>query len=620
LTRKSVGLALLVYTSGILAIFTILLFATEAATLSSIVIFGSAVIAGSAALSWYILRSIRQPFLGLARQTHSPSGEIFDEEVTSSNAKTHKQASSPDEIAASQSETWVAISHEERRATALLEHTVDAIVSIDVSGSILSANAATKSLFGYEIKDLIGKNVRMLAAGVDRQRHDHYIQHHLETGEKRIIGRPREVLGQRADGSSFPLDLSVAGVEVGGEKLFIGVMRDLTDRVALENQLQQAQKMEIVGQLTGGIAHDFNNLLAVVHGNLEMLGIDIAADAPLNREALLELCADGLYASRRGAELTRGLLAFSRKQNLKAESFDANESIDRMANLLRRTLGAGIDLKIIAKDGGWRAEADPSMLESALLNLAINASDAMGNVGMLTIETRDVVLDELYAVTHDKVEAGEYVLIVVSDNGPGMQEEVLERVLEPFFTTKEIGQGTGLGLSMVYGYAKQSRGHLSIYSEVDAGTAVKLYLPRSKKSSDENAKIKPAEINLAANEVILVVEDDEALRRTVTRMLKRYGYETIAVEDGPSALSVMKATEHIDLMLSDVILPGGMTGPEIIDAARDQHPDMKVLLMSGYTREAMLHRGEITEDIQLIQKPFSSQDLGLALREILEEG
>jgi len=239
---------------------------------------------------------------------------------------------------------------------------------------------------------------------------------------------------------------------------------------------------------------------------------------------------------------------------------------------------------------------------------------------MLTIETRDVVLDELYAVTHDKVEAGEYVLIVVSDNGPGMQEEVLERVLEPFFTTKEIGQGTGLGLSMVYGYAKQSRGHLSIYSEVDAGTAVKLYLPRSKKSSDENAKIKPAEINLAANEVILVVEDDEALRRTVTRMLKRYGYETIAVEDGPSALSVMKATEHIDLMLSDVILPGGMTGPEIIDAARDQHPDMKVLLMSGYTREAMLHRGEITEDIQLIQKPFSSQDLGLALREILEEG
>ena len=619
MTRKSVGLALLVYTSGILAIFTILLFATEAATLSSIVIFGSAVIAGSAALSWYILRSIRQPFLGLARQTHSPSGEIFDEEVTSSNAKTHKQASSPDEIAASQSETWVAISHEERRATALLEHTVDAIVSIDVSGSILSANAATKSLFGYEIKDLIGKNVRMLAAGVDRQRHDHYIQHHLETGEKRIIGRPREVLGQRADGSSFPLDLSVAGVEVGGEKLFIGVMRDLTDRVALENQLQQAQKMEIVGQLTGGIAHDFNNLLAVVHGNLEMLGIDIAADAPLNREALLELCADGLYASRRGAELTRGLLAFSRKQNLKAESFDANESIDRMANLLRRTLGAGIDLKIIAKDGGWRAEADPSMLESALLNLAINASDAMGNVGMLTIETRDVVLDELYAVTHDKVEAGEYVLIVVSDNGPGMQEEVLERVLEPFFTTKEIGQGTGLGLSMVYGYAKQSRGHLSIYSEVDAGTAVKLYLPRSKKSSDENAKIKPAEINLAANEVILVVEDDPVVRMITVAMLKSMNFNVQEAESGMAALEILDQDYDIKLMLTDIVMPGDMSGIELAAMVTLGYPHIKIIYASGYSPEITGDALSGEMDFPLLKKPYKKQDLAQVLSQALSD-
>lgn len=598
---KSVGLALLIYTSGILTIVTILLFATETATLSTIAVFASAVIAGSAALSWYILHTIRQPFLGPARQTH-------------------KQASSPDEIAAFQSETGKTISHEERRANALLEHTVDAIISIDVNGSILSANAATKSLFGYEIKDLIGKNVRMLADGEDRLRHDHYIRHHLETGEKRIIGRPREVLGRRRDGSSFPLDLSVAGVEVEGEKLFISVMRDLTDRVALEGQLRQAQKMEVVGQLTGGIAHDFNNLLAVVHGNLEMLRSDIASDASLNREPLLELCADGLRASERGSELTQGLLAFSRKQNLKPESLDVNEAIDRMVNLLRRTLGAGIDLKIIAKNGGWRVEADPYMLESAILNLAINASDAMGDVGMLTIETKDVVLDELYAATHNEVTAGDYVLIVVSDNGPGMPEEVLEHALEPFFTTKEIGQGTGLGLSMVYGYAKQTRGHLSIHSEVDAGTAVKLYLPRTKKASDENANLKPAEITLVANKVILVVEDDEALLRTITRMLKRYGYETITAADGPSALSVMKATEHIDLMLSDVILPGGMSGPEIIDAAGDQLPDMKFLLMSGYTREAILNRGEITEDIQLIQKPFSSQDLGLALQEILEEG
>lgn len=228
-----------------------------------------------------------------------------------------------------------------------------------------------------------------------------------------------------------------------------------------------------------------------------------------------------LHASERGANLTQGLLAFSRKQTLKPEPFDANETIDRIENLLRRTLGETVDLKIARKDGGWLAEADPAQLESAILNLAVNANDAMNNAGTLTIETSDTSLDEHYAATHEEVEPGDYVLIAVSDNGPGMSEEVLSRALEPFFTTKEVGEGTGLGLSMIYGYAKQSRGHLSIYSEVGVGSTVKLYLPRStavQNIPDSKAET-PASVD--GSEVILVVEDDEALRRTVTRILKR---------------------------------------------------------------------------------------------------
>lgn len=618
--RRPVRLALFGYAFGILATFAILLFLPDLTPFTSLAIFCGVLFAASASLSWYLFYTIHQPISDLINQSRETQGSLHKEESGAPAGDFQQLASAFDNISERLTNTQEILSREESRSRALLEHTVDAIVSIDINGSILSANTATSSLFGHDVNELIGKNVRTLAGGMDRLHHDHYIQHHLETGDKRIIGRPREVLGQRADGSTFPVDLSVARIEVEGETLFIGVMRDLTDRVALEDQLRQAQKMEAVGQLTGGIAHDFNNLLAVVHGNLEMLRSDLAGDGLLDRNDLIELCTESLHASERGAELTQGLLAFSRKQTLKPEPFDVNETLGRMGNLLRRTLGESIDLKLAPKDGGWAVEADPSRLESALINLAVNASDAMGNVGTLTIETSDAVLDEHYAATHEEVEAGDYVLIAVSDNGPGMSEDILGRVLEPFFTTKEVGEGTGLGLSMIYGYAKQSRGHLSIYSEVGVGTTVKLYLPRARVTEEQAAASKDAAANIDGSEIILVVEDDEALRRTVTRILKRSGYNVLVAEDGPSALSIMKATDHIDLMLSDVILPGGMTGPEIIDEAKDHQPHMKVLLMSGYTREAIMHRGDITEDVQLIHKPFSPQDLGVALREILGDG
>lgn len=615
--RRTVRFALAAYVSFILTVFAILLFGVRQAPFTSLAVFGCVLVAASLTLSWYVLYTFRQPVEELLERSRGLA-EV-GEQKKRGDGEFHHLASAFDEISGRLVDTRETLLKEESRTRALLEHTVDAIVSTDAGGAILTANAATKKLFGHDPDALIGMNVRTLAGGTDRLHHDQYIQSHLETGEKRIIGRPREVLGQRADGTTFPVDLSVARMQVEGEVIFIGVMRDLTDRVALEEQLRQAQKMEAVGQLTGGVAHDFNNLLAVVQGNLEMLRSDMQSDGPLNRENLLELCTESLHATRRGADLTQGLLAFSRKQTLKPELFDVNEAIDRMENLLRRTLGETIDLKIAKKEGGWQVKADPAQLESAILNLAVNANDAMGHVGTLTIETTDTTLDEHYAATHEEVEPGEYVLIAVSDNGPGISEAVLKRVLEPFFTTKEVGEGSGLGLSMIYGYAKQSRGHLSIYSEEGIGTTVKLYLPRSLSKNEARTEPERSDANVDGSEVILVVEDDEALRRTVMRILKRKGYEVLVAQDGPDALLQLDTADHIDLILSDVILPGGMNGPQLIAEAVKSHRDIKVLLMSGYTKEAIMHRGDISEDVRLIHKPFSPQDLGVALRDILGE-
>jgi PAS domain S-box-containing protein len=513
------------------------------------------------------------------------------------------------------------LNREEVRSEALLENAVDGIVSINARGKILSANAATGTLFGYSSGDLIGQNIKILAGGIDRPRHDAYLKHYILTGENHIIGRPREVLGQRADGSTFPVDLSVARMEMDGEALFIGVLRDITKRVALEDQLRHAQKLEAVGQLTGGIAHDFNNLLAIVQGNLSLLQMDLDDTGDFNKSEAINLCAEALEASLRGAELTKGLLAYSRKQKLNPKQFDANEAVEGMEGLLRRTIGEGIDLKIATKEGGWQVMADRPQLESAVLNMAVNARDALNHEGMLTLETSDVTLDEAYAASHEEVRAGDYVLIAVSDNGPGMSEDVLARALEPFFTTKEVGEGSGLGLSMIYGFAKQSEGHLSIYSEPGVGTTVKLYLPRSGGAEKETTLFDNTSgaAAMSGHERILVVEDDDALRRTVTRILERSGYDVVVAADGQEALQLLAQTPQLDLLLTDVVLPGGMNGPSLVEAAETNLGPIKVLYMSGYTKEAVMHRGQLSEDTHLIHKPFSPQDLGSAIRTVLEE-
>lgn len=400
----------------------------------------------------------------------------------------------------------------------------------------------------------------------------------------------------------------------------VGLAEDITERKLLADQLRQSQKMEAVGQLTGGVAHDFNNLLAIIEGNLSLLLGDVAAGAELGPEHVREFIEPALEAGRRGADLTHRLLAFSRKQALDPVALDIDAVIKGMENLLKRTLREDIDLSFRPGRADWLAEADRSELENVLLNLVINARDAMPGGGKLTIETAEVKLDDEYTSSHAEVVPGDYVMLAVSDTGTGMDADTLERVFEPFFTTKDTGQGTGLGLSMVYGFARQSRGHVVIYSEPGDGTTVKLYLPRAAAAEAAVHHIQRAhEFDSAAgDETILVVEDDAAVRRITTRILSRQGYTVLQAEDGKTALDILNGEHDICLLLTDVVLAGGMNGPELVKALPPREPMVKVLYMSGYTDNAVLQHGALAVGGDLIGKPFSSTGLGAKVREVLD--
>jgi PAS domain S-box-containing protein len=513
------------------------------------------------------------------------------------------------------------LSQEAYRSQAIVNHMVDGIVIIDSKGVILDVNPAVTRIFGYPPHQMIGKNVKMLASGRDRANHDTYLSNYLKTGKKKIMGNPRQVTGYRADTTKFPLDLAVTEMNVGGVRQFIGVLRDLTGQTALEDQLRHAQKMESVGQLTGGLAHDFNNLLAVIRGNLGLLRTDFETHTLDGvTEESRELCEGAIHAADKGAELTKSLLAFSRKQTLQPVIFDANEAVISMETLLKRTLEEDIDLEFNLKPTNWHVKADRAQLESAILNLAVNARDAMKKGGALTIETVDVTLDESFAASHDEVTAGDYVLVAVSDDGPGMTKDILAHVMEPFFTTKEIGQGSGLGLSMVFGFAKQSGGHLSIYSEIGKGTSVKLYLPRATGStSQDQPAAKPASTQAGGEETILVVEDDDDLRLTVKRILARRGYNVLIAGDGSQAIDTLSANgEAIELVLSDIILPGPLDGPHLADEIKQMGLNIPTLFMSGYTKSAIAHRGDLKGEFHLINKPFSPDELSEKVREVLD--
>jgi signal transduction histidine kinase len=382
-----------------------------------------------------------------------------------------------------------------------------------------------------------------------------------------------------------------------------------------EEALRQAQKMEAVGQLTGGIAHDFNNLLQVVLGNLEIIRRLVPADAGRVQRA----AEQAINGARQASSLTQRLLAFSRRQPLDPKPIDVNAVVVGMSDLLDRSLGETIAIEIVRGAGLWKVESDPNALESAILNLAVNARDAMPQGGRLTIETTNAHLDDTYAIAHAEVRAGQYVALSISDTGVGMDAETVSRAFEPFFTTKPVGKGTGLGLSQVYGFVKQSGGHVKIYSETGQGTTVKIYLPRLERSVDEPDTLSSTLVPEGTREeTILVVEDEESVRLYSVEALRELGYRVIEAPDGLAALQLLERQTRIDLLFTDVVLPGGMTGAQLAARARELYPALKVLFTTGYARNAIFHHGRLDKGVQLLTKPFSFAELAAKVRDVLD--
>jgi PAS domain S-box-containing protein len=384
------------------------------------------------------------------------------------------------------------------------------------------------------------------------------------------------------------------------------------ERRKTEALLHQSQKMEAVGKLTGGVAHDFNNLLQVIAGNLQLLQREVEGN-----ERAMNRVQTAARAVDRGAKLASQLLSFARRQPLQPLVVNLNRLVRGMDELLRRTLGEDVQLETSTAGGLWNTAIDPNQLENVVLNLAINARDAMENNGRLTIEVSNAVLDDRYCRMHPEVLPGQYVLLAVSDTGSGMTPEVMERAFEPFFTTKPEGRGTGLGLSMVYGFVKQSGGHIKLYSELGHGTTIKLYLPRAMEAESADAKVVTGPIE-GGTETILVVEDDAEVRATVVEMVSELGYRVLKAVDAQSALVVLQSGVPIELLFTDVVMPGPVRSPELARQAKALIPDIEVLFTSGYTENAIVHGGRLDPGVQLLSKPYSREDLARKLRQLLD--
>jgi PAS domain S-box-containing protein len=626
---------------------------------------------------------------------------------------------------------------EQRMVNAAIASAVNAIIIIERSGRIQQANPATEKLFGYPAAELLGKNVSMLMPEPYRSAHDRYLQNYLTSGERKIIGIGREVIGRRHDGTTFPMHLSVGEFEADGQRYFVGtvtdisaraaaeaesarqktffqaifdtcpdamiisdlnleitlcnpaalrtfdfggggltgrplktifatdadfaqavggqslavssqagrqitfvrnggtpfpgvaaiaeiiatdgsnlgcltVIRDVSRDIAQEQALRKVQRMDVLGQLTGGIAHDFNNLLTIISGNHELLEFEITDDY---QRDLLKRAND---AAMMGARLTDRLLTFARRRSLDAVVVNVNELLLGMMDLLRRTLGEVVSLSSSLAPDLWPVRSDISELENAVLNLALNARDAMPSGGRLILETKNISVDgELAAETG--LSPGAYIGVSVSDTGHGMSPETLSRVFEPFFTTKPAGKGTGLGLSVIYGLAKQSGGGVTVYSEVGRGTAVNLYLPRAlmreiNPSQDNDAASAEAS---GAGEIILVVEDQALVREVTMRRLEQLGYRVLQTNSAVAAIELLHTGAAVDLVFSDVVMPGGKTGFDLASWVREHRPALPVILTSGFAQEAAQSAAQPLEAWKILRKPYSRAELAAALRSAL---
>jgi signal transduction histidine kinase/CheY-like chemotaxis protein len=386
-----------------------------------------------------------------------------------------------------------------------------------------------------------------------------------------------------------------------------------------EDMLRHTQKMEAIGHLTGGVAHDFNNLLTIIIGNLEIAEHSVTSWTETSRDRLKRVITNAAGGAQRAVVLTQRLLAFARRQPLDPKTVNVNGLLQGMSDFFQRTLSENIDLEVVGGAGLWQVEVDPSQMEAAILNLVVNARDAMASRGKLTIETSNAFIDEAYAQQHADLAIGQYVLIGVTDTGPGMPPEVQERAFDPFFTTKEPGQGTGLGLSQVYGFVKQSGGHVKIYSEVGEGTTIKIYLPRSTRGVDTSTEATSTIVGSKGNETVMVVEDDPDVRAYLVETLEGLDYSVREAPNADAALAEFADDpEPFDLLLTDIVMPG-MNGRLLADEMLKRQPKLKVLFMTGYSRNAIVHQGRLDAGVSLLQKPITQAALGCKIREMLDK-
>ncbi|RUT31352.1 PAS domain S-box protein [Arsenicitalea aurantiaca] len=480
----------------------------------------------------------------------------------------------------------------------------DLLAVLDLGGHILDANPAWTDGLGHGVDGLLGADIFTLIHPDDRQAARACLALAMDGSRD----RQGEYRIRDAAGRYRPVTTSV---RVDSRHVYF-YGRDMSAQRESEEQLRQAQKMEAVGQLTGGVAHDFNNLLTVILGNAESLVDTLSADTEARLHAELVMSA-----AERGAELTGRMLAFARRQPLDARSTDVTRLLGDLERLLRRTIGESFEIEFVHAAGLWPALVDPGQLESAIVNLCINARDAMGRSGRITIETANMHLDEGYSRQHSEVQPGQYVMIAVSDTGCGMSPETMARAFEPFFTTKPVGEGTGLGLSMIYGFIKQSGGHIMLYSELGVGTVVRLYLPRSQAVA-AGATERRTDGAPMGNETVLVVEDEAMVRDHLTKQLDSLGYRCIPAQNAAVALALLRSPIPVDLMFTDLVMPGGMNGRELAEEARRLRPELKVLFSSGYAENALLHQGRLPRGAHLLQKPYRRQALAEKVRAVLD--
>lgn len=506
-----------------------------------------------------------------------------------------------------------ALRENEERYRTVTETASDTIITIDEENTILFVNPAAEEAFGYTTQEMLGQKLTMLIPGHLSNAHEAGVTRYVVPGKTHIARKATDMRGLHKTGREIPLEVSFGEFMRDGRRFFTGIARDNTEREQLHSQLRQSQKMEAIGQLAGGIAHDFNNLLTVISGYAELALTTSDLDEKLRHHV-----AQISEAGKRARLLVAQLLAFSRKQLLEQQVLDLNEVIANTHKMLRRLIGEDIDLVDILRPGLGHVLADSGQIEQIILNLSVNARDAMPAGGKLTIETDNVQLDENYARNHAEVLPGRYVLMAVSDTGYGMDAATRARIFEPFFTTKGLGKGTGLGLSTVYGIVKQTGGHICLCSEYGKGTTFKVYLPRVDEAVETREALIPDAESLRGSEILLLAEDDSAVRRLASSVLEMYGYTILEAGSGAEALELLKKTDKIALLITDVVMPH-MSGKELAANALMQSPELRVLYLSGYSDNAVFHHGVLEKGMSFLAKPFAREALARTVREILDK-